>query len=153
MAARGGGWRGVWRVLARSEVADADGAVRVNAEDFVKGEHGSGRSRDDRAANDTHFALVNVAAPDGEPAVDDGRDAEDETEHHDHGKAVADTGLEFGGVERLREGRHGVEGEDGSGREDGGQPRTDFSTGLFDELHTRLCYCCLSSAASPPNTR
>ena len=58
----------MWRVLAESEVADADGAVRVNAEDFVKGEHGSGRSRDDRAANDTHFALVNVAAPDGEPA-------------------------------------------------------------------------------------
>ena len=77
----------------------------------------------------------------------------EEPEQHDHGEAVADAGLEFGGVERLREGGHGVEGEDGSSHENGGQPRTDFSTGLFDELHTRLCFCCLSSAASPPNTR
>src|SRR5438876_158963 len=106
MAARGGWRRDVWR---ESEIADADAAVRVNAEDFVEGEHGSRRSRDDRPANNAHFALVNIAAPDREAAVDDSRDTKDETEHHDYGEAVADAGFELGGVERLREGRHGVE--------------------------------------------
>src|SRR6266516_7974608 len=74
--------------VAGSKVADADATVRVDAEDFVEGKHGSGRSRDDRAANDAHFALVNIAAPNREPAVDDSRDAEDETEHHDYRQAV-----------------------------------------------------------------
>ena len=70
------------------------------------------------AADDGHFALVNVAAPDGEAAVDDTGDAEDETEHHYHGETVADTGLEFGRVERLRGCRQGVEDKDGGDREE-----------------------------------
>src|SRR5438552_8993584 len=59
-----------------SEIADADSAVRVEAEDFVKGKDDRRSSRDDRAADDAHLALVNIAAPDGEPAIDDGRNAE-----------------------------------------------------------------------------
>src|ERR1043166_2672973 len=54
--ARGGWRRDVWREL---EIADADSAVRVNAEDFVEGKHGRRSSRDDRSADDAHFALVN----------------------------------------------------------------------------------------------
>ena len=98
-----------------SEVADADGAVGIEAEDFVKGIDHRRSRRDDRAADDGHLALVHVAAPDGEAAVDDGGDAEDEAEHHDHGETVADAGLEVGGTEAgpLREGGHGVEGEQG----------------------------------------
>src|SRR6185295_7592029 len=79
--ARGGWRRDVWR---ESEIADADGAVRVDAEDFVEGEHGRRSSRDDRSADDAHFALVNITATDCETAVDDSRDTEDETEHHDY---------------------------------------------------------------------
>src|SRR5580658_2943504 len=47
------------------EVADANRAVRIEAEDFVEGINHGGRGGDDRAADDGHFALVNVAAPDG----------------------------------------------------------------------------------------
>src|SRR5881392_744589 len=82
-----------------SEIADANGAVRVEAEDLVKGKDDRRCSRDDRAADNAHLALVNIAATDGEPAVDDRRNAEDKAEHHDYGKAVADAGLEVGGVE------------------------------------------------------
>src|SRR5438046_823232 len=95
-----------------SEIADANGAVRVDAEDLVKGKDDRRRSRDDRAADNAHLALVNIAAPDGEPAIDNGRDAEDETEHHDYGKAVADAGLEVRGIETacpLRKRGEGVE--------------------------------------------
>ena len=75
------------------EGADADGAVGIEAKDFVEGiDHRRGR-RDDRAADDGHLALVNVAAPDGEAAVDDGGDAEHKTEHHNHGQTVADAGF------------------------------------------------------------
>ena len=117
----GGGMGGLF-LPARSEVADADAAVRVNAEDFVERKDDCRGSRDDCAADNGHFALVNVAAPDREAAVDDTGDAEDETEHHNHGKAVADAGLKFSGVERLPEGGQGVEGEDGGNREERRQP-------------------------------
>ena len=95
-----------------SESADADGAVGVEAEDFEEGENDRRGSRDDRAADDGHLALVNVATPDGEAAVDDARNAEHETEHHDYGETVADAGLEVGGTERggLRPSRDGVKG-------------------------------------------
>src|SRR4030095_7978286 len=59
--ARGGWRRDVWREL---EIADADRAVRVNAEDFIEGEHGRRSSRDDRSADDAHFALVNITPSD-----------------------------------------------------------------------------------------
>ena len=75
------------------EVADADGAVGIEAEDFVEGIDHRRSRRDDRAADDGHLALVNVAAPDGEAAVDDGGDAQHETEHHDDGQTVADAGF------------------------------------------------------------
>ena len=95
-----GGWGLVIRSgFALSEGADADGAVGVEAEDFEEGENDRRSSRDDRAADDGHLALVNVATPDGEAAVDDARNAEDEAEHHDYGEAVADAGLEVGGTE------------------------------------------------------
>ena len=48
MVARGG----EWRVLARSKVADADAAVRVDAEDFVERKDDRRCSRDDRPADD-----------------------------------------------------------------------------------------------------
>src|SRR5437867_12833291 len=51
-----------------SEIADSNGAVRVEAEDFVKGEDDGRSSREDRAAENAHFSLVNIAATDGEPA-------------------------------------------------------------------------------------
>ncbi len=60
------------RCGAGSESADADGAVGIEAEDFEEGEDDRRSRRDDRAADDGHLALVNVAAPDGEAAVDDG---------------------------------------------------------------------------------
>ena len=66
-----GGW-GLVLVQAVSESADADGAVGIEAEDFEEGENDRRSRRDDRAADDGHLALVNVAAPDGEAAVDDG---------------------------------------------------------------------------------
>ena len=126
------------------ERADTDGAVRIQAEDGVEGiDHGRGR-RDDRAADDGHLALVNVTATDGEAAIDDGGDAEDEAEHHDYGEAVADAGLEVGGTERggLCPSRDGVEGEDGGGDEERRQPRTVFRLDVFDDLHTRCFIFC-----------
>ena len=131
---RSGGWCG-----AGLERADANGAVGIQAEDGVEGIDHRRSRRDDRTADDGHLPLVNIAATDGEAAVDDGGDAEDEAEHHDHGEAVADAGLEVGGTERggLRPGREGVEGENGGGDKERGQPRTVFRTDVFDELHTR----------------
>ncbi len=122
-----------------SESADADGAVGVEAEDFEEGENDRRGSRDDRAADDGHLALVNVATPDGEAAIDDARNSKDEAEHHDYGEAVADAGLEVGGTEGcgLCERREGVEGENGGGHEERRQPRTDFRMDVFDDLHTR----------------
>src|SRR5208282_1612202 len=64
-----GGWG--WLLgqgFALSEGADADGAVGVEAEDFEEGENDRRSSRDDRAADDGHLALVNVVTQDGEAA-------------------------------------------------------------------------------------
>jgi len=121
-----------------SEGADADGAVRIQAEDGVEGiDHRRGR-RDNRAADDGHLALVNITAPDGEAAVDDGGDAEDEAEHHDHGKTVADAGFQVGGTEcgGLGHGREGVEGDDGGGQDERRRPRADFRMEVFADFHT-----------------
>ena len=98
------------------------------------------------AADDGHLALINVATPDGEAAIDDARNAKHETEHHNHGETVADAGLEVGGVEAraLREGRHGVEGEDGGDHEERGQPRVNFGCDCFCELHSVYDFCFLS---------
>ena len=76
------------------------------------------------AADDGHLALVNVTTPDGEAAIDDARDAEHETEHHNHGETVADAGFQVGGIEpcALRESGEGVEGKDGGNREERWQP-------------------------------
>jgi len=133
-----GGW-GLGQGFDLSESADADGAVGIEAEDFEKGENDRRSRRDDRAANDGHLALVHVAAPDGEAAVDDARNAEHEAEHHDYGETVADAGLEVGGTERggLCPRRDGVEGKDGGGDEERRQPRTVFRLDVFDDLHTR----------------
>src|SRR5438094_4451176 len=124
-----------------SEIADANGAVRVEAEDFVKGKDDRRSSRNDRAADDGHLALVHVAAADGEPAIDDGRNAEDEAEHHDYGEAVADAGLEVGGVEpaaRLRERGQCVEEKHRRDHEHGAQPRANLRSEFFSELHSSL---------------
>jgi len=131
-----------------SERADANGAVGIEAEDGVEGiDHCRGR-RDDRAADDGHLTLVNVAATDGEAAIDDGGDAEDKAEHHDYGEAVADAGLEVGGTERggLRPSRDGVKGEDGGGHEERRQPRTVFRMDVFDDLHT-ICFIFFASGS------
>ena len=71
-------------------------------------------------------------------------------------QTVADAGLQFGGVKRLRPRRHRIKGEHGGDHEERRQPRTNFESDvlhLFDKLHTRFCFCFLSSAAFPPNTR
>src|SRR5437667_12043550 len=75
-----------------SEIADSNGAVRVEPEDFVKGKDDRRSSRDDRAADNAHLALVNIAATDGEPAVNNRRNAGDKAELYDDGQAVADAG-------------------------------------------------------------
>src|SRR5439155_4588025 len=127
-----------------SEIADADSAVRVEAEDFVKGKDDRRSSRDDRAADDAHLSLVNIAATDGEPAIDDGRNAEDEAEHHDYGKAVADAGLEVGGVEAaacLRERGQRVEEKHRRDHEHGAKPRANLRSAFFGELHS-VDVCC-----------
>jgi len=126
--------------FCRLEIADADGTVRVEAEDFVEGVNHGGRGGDDRAADDGHFALVNVSAPDGEAAVDDGRDAEDESEHHDYGETVADARSQIGGTERraLGEGGNGIEREQRGDGEERAKPRADFRSDNF--FHRRLFY-------------
>lgn len=151
--ARGGGWREVWEVLARSEGADAHATVRVEPENFVEREDDRRSGGDDRAADDGHLALVHVAAPDGETAVDHARDAEDEPEHHDDSEAVADAGLEVSGTEAsaLGKGGGGIHGEDGDDQEERRQPRTDFLTDgfdVFDELHTSLVFVVVTGAAT-----
>ena len=140
-------------LLVGSEVADTDTAVRVNAEDFVERKNDCRGSRDDCAADDGHLALVNVAPPDGEAAVDDTSDAEHETEHHNHGEAVADACLEFGGIECLPEGGQGVEGEDGGNRKERRQPRANFRCDFLCELHSVYFFVFFPSADFPPITR
>ena len=112
----------------RLEVADADRAVAVQPEDFVEGIHRRRSRRDDGPADDGHFALVHVPAPDGKAAVDDGGDAEHKSEHHNHSQTVADAGFEIGGVERraLREGGQDIEREQGRDGKRGAQARPDF---------------------------
>ncbi len=101
------------------EITHADRTVGIEAEDGVEGVNHCRSRGDDRAADDGHLALVNIAAPDGKPAVDDCRDTEDKAEHHDNGQAVADTRLEVGGTEgrALRHRGHRVEGKYGGGEE------------------------------------
>ena len=110
------------------KVADADGAVGIEAEDFIEGIDHCRSGRDDRAADDGHLALVNVAAPDGKSAIDDGGDAEHKAEHHDYGQTVADAGFEIGGTKArpLSQGGQRVEGKQGRDGEERTQPRTDF---------------------------
>ena len=138
------------------EIADANRAVGIEAEDFVEGiDHRRG-CRDDRAADDGHLALVHIAAPDGEAAVDDGRDAEDESEHHDDGDAVADAGFQVGGTERraLGESGDGVEGEQGGHGEERTQTRAEFRSEYFfhiivgASIHFYFCW-----RHTPPITR
>src|SRR6266511_5722421 len=130
--------------LRESEIADANGAVRVEAEYFVKGKDDRRSSRDDRAADNAHFALVNIAATDGEPAVNNRRNAEDKAEHHDYGKAVADAGLEIGGVETaacLRERGQRVEEKHRRDHEHRAKPRATLRSEFFVELHS-VDVCC-----------
>ena len=124
------------------KAANTDGTVGVVAKDLVKGKNDRRGRRDDRAADDGHLALVHVAAPDGEAAIDDGGDAEDKAEHHDHGETVADAGFQVGGIEggALGVGGDGVEGEDGGDHEERGQPRTDFRIQVFDDFHTHYVF-------------
>jgi len=112
--------RAIALIFQSLKTADADGAAGVNAEDFVEGIDHRRSRRDDQPAEDGHLALVHVAAPDGEAAVDDREDAQDETEHHDYGQAVADAGLQIGGTEggALGEGGNGVECEQGRNGEE-----------------------------------
>ena len=127
-----------------SEIPDTDSAVRVEAEGFVEGKDDCRSSGDDRPADDAHLALVNIAASDGEPAIDDGRNAEDEGEHHDNGKAVADAGLEVRGVETaacLRERGQRVEEKHRRDREHRAKPRATLRREFFVELHS-VDVCC-----------
>jgi len=117
----------------RLEIADADGAVRIKAEDFIEGVNHGGRGGDDRAADDGHLALVNVAATDGEAAIDDGGDAKHKPEHHDYGETVADARSQIGGTERraLGESGDGVEREQRGDGKERAKPRADFRSDCF----------------------
>jgi len=74
--------------------ANADGTAGINAEDFVEGVNRSRCRRDDRAANNGHFALVNVTAPNGKSAIDDGGNPQHKAKHHDYRQTVADAGFQ-----------------------------------------------------------
>ncbi len=95
------------------EVANANGAVGIEAENGVEGIDHCRSRRDDESADNGHFALVNVTAPDGEATVNNARDAEHKTEHHDYGQTIAQAGFQVGGIEAsaLRQSR-------GSAKED-----------------------------------
>ncbi len=104
-----------WSWFDGLEVADPDRAVAIEAEDFIEGvDHRRSRG-DDCAADDGHLALVNIAAPDGEAAIDDGGDAQHEAEHHDDSETVADAGLEVGGTEPRALGKGGNRVESNQG--------------------------------------
>ena len=117
------------------KVADADGAVGIKAEDFIEGINHRRSRRDDGPADDGHLALVNIAATDGKAAVDDSGDAEDEAEHHDYGKAVADAGFQVGGTEArpLSQGGQRIECEQGRDGEERAQPRADFRNDFLSQ--------------------
>jgi hypothetical protein len=139
-------------LLGWLEIADADRAVGIDAEDGVEGiDHRRGR-RDDETADDGHLALVNVTAPDGETAVDDARDAQDEAEHHDDGETVADARSQVGGTEGRALGKSGdgVECEQGGNGEERAKPRADFGREYF--FHGVDFFVSFSgSAVHPPN--
>ena len=124
---------GDWFLSGRLEIADADRAVGIEAEDFVEREHCRRSRRDDRAADDGHLALVNVAATDGEAAIDDGGDAKHKPEHHDYGETVADARSQIGGTERraLGESGDGVEREQRGDGKERAKPRADFRSDCF----------------------
>lgn len=111
-----------------SEVANTHRAVGIKAKDFVEGEHRRRSCGNDRAADDGHLALVNIAAPDGKAAVDDSGDPKDKAEHHDYGETVADAGFQVGGIERRALGKSGdgVEREQGGDGEERTKPRDGF---------------------------
>src|SRR2546430_13025427 len=93
-------------------------------------------------------SLATAAGGGGHPAVDDGRNAEDEAEHHYHREAVADASLEVGGVEpaaRLRERGQCVEEKHRRDHEHGAQPRAKLRSEFFSELH-RLMFVVFSMA-------
>lgn len=145
------GGSGRWGGL---EAADADGAVRVEAEDFVEREHDGRSRRDDCAADDGHLALVHVAPPNRKPAINHRRDAKHEPEHHDHGETVADARLQVGRVEpdALREGGYALEREQRGHGEDESHPRQP----VFCELYFHVVFSILSlvrSADLPLNLR
>ena len=81
------------------EVANANGTVGIEAENGVEGIDHCRSRRDDKSADNGHFALINVAATDGETAVNNARNAEHKTEHHDYGQTIAQAGFQVGGIE------------------------------------------------------
>jgi len=140
--------------LTSLEGAHADSAAGVEAEDFEEGIDHRRRRGNDGSAENGHLALVHVAAPDGEAAIDDREDAQDETEHHDYGQTVADAGLQGGGTEggALRKGGPGVEREQGCN----GEERTETVQGSDAVLHifvVRVSVVCFVWRHTPPITR
>jgi hypothetical protein len=98
------------------EVANAHGTVGIEAENGVEGIDHCRGGGDDESADYGHFALVNVAAPDGEATVNDARDPKHKTEHHNYGQTIAQAGFQIGGIKAraLRHSRSSVEYKQGS---------------------------------------
>src|SRR5438067_13835617 len=106
--------RSVFMRFAGLKIPDAHRTVRVEPEDFEERKYDCRSRRDDGPADNGHFALVHVAAPDGKAAVDDRGYAQHKAEHHDDRQAVAYAGFQVGGIEArtaagLREGGKGVD--------------------------------------------
>jgi len=91
---------------------------------------------------------------DGEAAVDDGRDAEDESEHHDDGDAVADAGFQVGGTERRA---LGESGDALRANKRHGEERTQTERSFGASIFSYHCWCGHSFlfllAHTPPITR
>src|SRR5581483_9485926 len=70
------------------EVANAYSAVRVEAEDFVKGENGVRPPGNNRTADYGHLALIHVTTTNRKDAVTDCRNTADKAKHQDNREAI-----------------------------------------------------------------
>jgi hypothetical protein len=133
------------RVSACSEVADTNGRIAVQAEDFEERVSDGRRCGNDGPADDGQLAGINIAAPDGETTGNDGRDAEHKTKQHDDRKTVADAGLEIGGGETaaaalLSECAHRVENNDRGDEQTRAKSRIDVNRHGDAVAHRTKCF-------------
>ena len=133
------------RVPDCSEVADTDGRIAVQAEDFEERVSDGRCCGNDGPADDGQLAGIDVAAPDSETAGDDGRDAEHKTKQHDDCKTVANAGLEIGGGEtataaRLSKCAHRAESNDRGDEQACAKSRIDVNRHSDTVAHRVKCF-------------